>query len=197
MHSAARRGRRRDSKSCRSATLFSPTWQFRFPSTNNSRPFTTRLSRLTRNRLFSGGIPVPRSTKLRFAVLISLLGLCLGSASATVPDWLKQAAAEKLPTYPAETKAVVLDDQTEITIEGPGQYVEHDRRILKILRPDGRDYAQLRVHLRQQDKLLSVHAWSIDSSGHEFEVKDKEFEDVANLPSEILYSDVRFRHARA
>jgi Domain of Unknown Function with PDB structure (DUF3857)/Transglutaminase-like superfamily len=142
-------------------------------------------------------MPVPRSTKLRFAVLISLLGLCLGSASAAVPDWLKQAAAEKLPVYPAETKAVVLDDQTEITIEGPGQYVEHDRRILKILRPDGRDYAQLRVHLRQQDKLLSVHAWSIDSSGHEFEVKDKEFEDVANLPSEILYSDVRFRHARA
>ncbi len=140
---------------------------------------------------------MPRSTKLRFAVLISLLGLCLGSASATVPDWLKQAAAEKLPVYPAETKAVVLDDQTEITIEGPGQYVEHDRRILKILRPDGRDYAQLRVHLRQQDKLLSVHAWSIDSSGHEFEVKDKEFEDVANLPSEILYSDVRFRHAKA
>ena len=143
---------------------------------------------------------MPRSTKLRFAVLISLLGLCLGSASAatvSVPDWLKQAAAEKLPVYPAETKAVVLDDQTEITIEGPGQYVEHDRRIVKILRPDGRDYAQLRVHLRQQDKLLSVHAWSIDSSGHEFEVKDKEFEDVANLPSEILYSDVRFRHARA
>ena len=140
---------------------------------------------------------MPRSTKLRFAVLISLLGFCGGSASATVPDWLKQAAAEKLPVYPAETKAVVLDDQTDITIEGPGQYVEHDRRIVKILRPDGREHAQLRVHLRQQDKLLSVHAWSIDSSGHEFEVKDKEFEDVANLPSEILYSDVRFRHARA
>ncbi len=140
---------------------------------------------------------MPRSTKLRFAVLVSLLGLCLGSASAAVPDWLKQAAAEKLPVYPAETKAVVLDDQTEVTIEGPGQYVEHDRRILKILRPDGRDYAHLRVHLRQQDKLLSIHAWSIDSSGHEFEIKDKEFEDLANLPSAILYSDVRFRHARA
>jgi hypothetical protein len=133
-------------------------------------------------------------------MLMSILGLCLGSASAatvSVPDWLKQAAAEKLPIYPAETKAVVLDDQTDITIDGPGQYVEHDRRILKILRPDGRDYAQLRVHLRQQDKLLSIHAWSVDSSGHEFELNDKEFEDVANLPSELLYSDVHFRHARA
>ncbi len=140
---------------------------------------------------------MPRSTELRFAVLISLLALCLGSASAAVPDWLKQAAAEKLPVYPADTKAVVLDDETDVTIEGPGQYVEHDRRILKILRPDGRDFAHLRVPLQQQDKLLSVHAWSIDSSGHEFEVKDKEFEDVASLPSEILYSDVRFRHARA
>ena len=133
-------------------------------------------------------------------MLMSILGLCLGSASAatvSVPDWLKQAAAEKLPVYPAETKAVVLDHQTDITIDGPGQYVEHDRRILKILRPDGRDYAQLRVHLQQQDKMLSVHAWSIDSSGHEFELNDKEFEDVANLPSELLYSDVHFRHARA
>ena len=128
---------------------------------------------------------------------MSILGLCLGSASAAVPDWLKQAAAEKLPAYPADTKAVVLDDETDVTIEGPGQYVEHDRRILKILRPDGRDFAHLRVPLQQQDKLLSVHAWSIDSSGHEFEVKDKEFEDVASLPSEILYSDVRYRHARA
>jgi uncharacterized protein DUF3857/transglutaminase superfamily protein len=140
---------------------------------------------------------VRRSTELRLLALMSILGLCLGSASATAPDWLKQAGAEKLPVYPADTKAVVLDDETDITIEGPGQYVEHDRRILKILRPDGRDYAHLRVPLQQQDKLLSIRGWSIDSSGHEFEVKDKEFEDVASLPSEVLYSDVRFRHARA
>src|ERR1700758_356245 len=145
-----------------------------------------------KNRRFSGEMPMPRSIELRFIFLTSVLGLCLGSASAAVPDWVKQAAAEKLPVYPAETKAVVLDDQTDITIEGPGQYVEHDRRILKILRPDGRDFAHLRVYLQQQDKLLSIHAWSLDSSGHEFEVKDKEFEDVASLPSEILYSDVRF-----
>lgn len=150
-----------------------------------------------KNRRFSGDMPVPRLTEIRLIALSAFLGLCLGSASAAVPDWLKQAAAEKLPVYPAETKAVVLDDETDITIEGPGQYVEHDRRILKILRPDGREFAHLRVYLQQQDKLLSIHAWSLDSSGHEFEVKDKEFEDVASLPSEILYSDVRFRHARA
>ena len=141
---------------------------------------------------------MPRSTETRaLLVLISLLLLTLGSASAAVPDWLKQAAAEKLPAYPPDTRAVVLSDEIEDTIEGPGQYVEHYRRIVKILRPDGRDEAKLMVHLRQQDKLLSVHAWSLDSSGHEFEVKDKEFEEVANLPTEILYSDVRFRHARA
>ena len=115
----------------------------------------------------------------------------------SVPDWLKQAAAEKLPVYPADTKAVVLADEIEQTIEGPGQYVEHYRRIVKILRPDGREHAQLMVHLRQQDKLLSVHAWSIDSSGHEFEVKEKEFEEVAPHASEVLYSDVRFKACRA
>jgi Domain of Unknown Function with PDB structure (DUF3857)/Transglutaminase-like superfamily len=141
---------------------------------------------------------VRKSTSLSVILFISILGSpCFGSTSVSVPDWLKQAAADKLPTYPAATKAVVLTDEIEDTVEGPGQYVEHYRRVVKILRPDGREHAQLRVHLHQQDKLLSVHAWSIDSAGHQFEVKDKEFEEVAPHAGEILYSDVRFKHTRA
>ncbi len=138
-----------------------------------------------------------KSSKLQLLAVLAMLGISAVSASAGVPDWLKQAVSEKLPAYPADTKAVVLADEIEQTIEGPGQYVEHYRRIVKILRPDGREHAQLMVHLRQQDKLLSVHAWSIDSSGHEFEVKEKEFEEVAPHASEVLYSDVRFKRTRA
>jgi len=39
-------------------------------------------------------------------------------ACAAVPDWARQAAAQSLPSYPADTKAVVLFDGATYTIVG-------------------------------------------------------------------------------
>jgi hypothetical protein len=60
-------------------------------------------------------------------------------ASVNIPDWVRQAAAQKLGTYSPEIKAVVLLDQTDYNVAGSGDYVEHSRRVIKILRPDGRE----------------------------------------------------------
>ena len=115
---------------------------------------------------------------------------------ASAPDWVRQAASQPSGKYAADTNAVVLLDATEDTVSAPGEYVEHYRRAVKILRPDGRDEGHLLVYLGHQDKLLSVHAWTIDSSGHDYEVKDKDF--VEHSPfSEELYSDFHFRTATA
>ena len=62
---------------------------------------------------------------------------------AAVPDWVRTAAAEKLPTYDAETNAVVLLHEVIDTVTGPGEYVEHYRKIIKILRPEGRSTVDL------------------------------------------------------
>jgi len=140
---------------------------------------------------------VPRSTRKPLVALIPILWTCLAAASTSVPAWLKQAAVEKLPAYPPDTKAVVISDEIENVVEAPGQFVEHERRIVKILRPGGRDYDLIFVPLQRQDKLLSLHAWSIDASGHQFELKDKDFEEVSRFPNEILYDDVRAKYARA
>src|SRR5690349_10047376 len=80
---------------------------------------------------------------LRNVGVISLGILFLSAAPATagvnVPDWVRQAAAQPVGNYPVETNAVVLLDQTDYTIKDPGDYIEHSRRIVKILRPDGRE----------------------------------------------------------
>ena len=117
-------------------------------------------------------------------------------AHAAIPDWMRQAAAPSLPTYPADTNAVVLLDDTEKVVTGPGEYIERYRRVVKILRPEGRDEGELSVYLGHEQKLLSAHAWSIDSTHHEYELKDKDFVDRSPY-SEELYSDVHFRVAEA
>jgi len=129
------------------------------------------------------------------------LGLCflLGSpaAFAAIPDWVRQAASASLPAYDPETNAVVLLDDDEVIITGLDTYVDHYRRVIKILRPDGRKQAELSLYLQQKEKVLSMHAWSIDRTGHEFELKDKDFAERGVFFGFDLYNDIRARSATA
>jgi Domain of Unknown Function with PDB structure (DUF3857)/Transglutaminase-like superfamily len=137
------------------------------------------------------------SRKLEIGAL-AVTVLC-GRAHAggvNVPDWVRQAAAQPLGNYPPETKAVVLLDQTDYTVSAPGDYVEHSRWVVKILRPEGREEGNLLVDVDQKDKLNYVRAWSIDHSAHEYELKQKDFTEKS-FPSFVLYSDIRFMTAKA
>ena len=95
-----------------------------------------------------------------------------------VPDWVKTAAQEKLPEFHGNPKAVVLLEETTYTVDPEGQAVEHVRRVVKILRPQGRDYGYPAVYYDKDSKVLSMHVWSIDAAGHEYTVKDNEILDI-------------------
>ena len=118
-------------------------------------------------------------------------------AAVNVPDWVKQAAAQPLGSYPPETKAVVLLDETDYTVTAPGEFVEHSRNVIKILRPDDSGPRELEVQLESKDKLQSVHAWTIDKDGREYEVKEKEFMQESDYGDWMLYSDDRSMTAKA
>ncbi|MBV9180289.1 MAG: DUF3857 domain-containing protein, partial [Acidobacteria bacterium] len=130
-----------------------------------------------------------------FVVWASLLVQARESA-VNIPQWMRQAASRPLATYPAETKAVVLLDQTDYNVTGPGECVEHTRWVAKILRPEGRSLGHLAVDLRQGEKLNSIHAWTLDSSLHQYELKAKDFIE-RSLSSDELYSDIKLFTAEA
>jgi len=115
---------------------------------------------------------------------------------APVPDWVKTAAQEKLPEFHGNPKAVMLLDETTYTVDEKGQAIEHVRRVVKILRPQGRDYGYPAVSYDKDSKVLSMHVWSIDKAGHEYSMKDNEIADVG-APGEggELYSDDRAKVA--
>jgi len=124
---------------------------------------------------------------MALACSVAMLG-----SSPSAPDWLHQAAAKPPAKYAAETNAVVLLDDVTLTVTGPGQADETRRRIVRILRPQGRDESKLHVYVGPGDKVQGIHAWTIDSGGVQYEVKDKEFIEVSPY-QEALYSDVRYR----
>lgn len=137
-------------------------------------------------------------TRSIFVLTLLFMAESAGFASSrvNVPDWVRAAASVDPGKLPPETKAVVLLDQTDYTVTGPGDYIEHSRWIVKILRPDGRSEGDLLVDLGHGEKLNSIHAWTIDRASREYELTQKDFTEKS-FPSFELYSDIKTLAARA
>jgi len=130
-------------------------------------------------------------------------GICLLVAMGTpayaadkVPDWVRAAAQLKLPEYPETTKAVILLKETTYTVGANGKAVEHVRSVVRILRPQGREYGIPSVWFDKDSKVTSMHVWSIDPAGHEYALKDSEISEYGS-PGEggELYSDEKAKVA--
>ena len=114
---------------------------------------------------------------------------------APMPDWVREAAKQTLPSYPKTTKAVVLLNEVTYTVGANGQAVEHVRRVVKILRPQGRDYGYPVVYFDKDSKVLSMHVWSIDAAGHEYSLKDNEIMEIGHPGDGEMYNDARAKVA--
>lgn len=135
--------------------------------------------------------------------LLVVLSLSLGPRSASashpdsVPDWVRSAAAQKLPTFAPETDAVILLDDTTYTVAPNGEATEHRRYVIRILRPQGREAGMVFVPFDRDSKILSLHVWSIGPDGHEFAVKDKEVTEFGYPGQGSLYEDVKAKVVNA
>lgn len=136
------------------------------------------------------------------AATLTLLLLLLGGRAAhasakddPVPTWVSEAAHLALPTYSADTKAVVLLDQTEYIVAPNGTAVEHYRRVVKILRPTGRSEGIVQVGFDDDTKIRSLKVWSIGPDGHQYAMKDKEMVDRGVATQGSLYDNSKYREA--
>lgn len=102
-------------------------------------------------------------------------------ASNTVPDWVRTAAAQPISNLPPSTKAVILLNEETYTVGSDGRATVHVRNVVKILRPQGRRYADPMVTYDNNSKITSFHVWSIDPAGHEYALKENEIADIGQL----------------
>jgi transglutaminase-like putative cysteine protease len=132
--------------------------------------------------------------RVRLASGISFLfAICNVLASASsFPDWVPQAASTQVSNA-ASAKAIVLLSDDLLTIQSDGQARLRHREVIKILRPQGREYAELGEWSGGGRKLLSFHAWSIGPDGHQYTVKDDQVREEGAEGGGLLYVDDRLK----
>ncbi len=113
------------------------------------------------------------------------------------PDWVLTAAHASTPNYPADTIAVALDDEETLTVEPDGKATLRKRRVIKILRPQGRNFAYVFVPIDRDRKLRSLHVWSIAADGRPYTLRDNEIAEVGDDEYGMLYVDLHAKAARA
>ena len=123
--------------------------------------------------------------------ILCLFATCNTLAFASsFPDWVQQAAAAQV-SNPADAKAVVLLSDDLLTIQPNGQARLRHREVIKLLRPQGREYAELVAWSGGGRKLQSFHAWSIGPDGHQYTVKDDQVREEGGEAGGMLYIDDR------
>ncbi len=127
------------------------------------------------------------------AFALAIAGSC--AAYAAVPAWVKAAIPATMPESAKSAKAVVLLDETVLTVAAAGDITTRYRRVVRVQSDAGRDYAYASVYFDNDTKLTSFRGWAIDAKGNEYEVKEKDAVETSPFDGE-LYSDSRAKYLR-
>jgi hypothetical protein len=106
---------------------------------------------------------------------------------------MRAAAAQKLPNYPKDTKAVILLDETTITVQSNGDIYTRHRGVARLFRPEARDdYGGIAVDFDKDSKVVSLKGWTIEPDGREVAVGEKDIVEHGYL-DDVEYDDVRVK----
>ncbi len=126
-----------------------------------------------------------------------LLGSAAYAGTPAPPDWVLTAAHAPAGDYPKNAKAVVLDSEETLTVAPDGNAVERVRKVIRILRPQGREYATVVVPIDRERKVHFLHVWGISADGRPYTLSDKEVLEIGDDEYGMLYVDLRAKVARA
>ena len=109
------------------------------------------------------------------------------------PQWAMDVVKTPTPSNVGDAPAVLLFDEYLITVDEQNHAIERERSVVRILKPQGREYAHCSAEYDTDAKLDSFHAWTIAASGQQFEAKDTDFHDVGAYSDIDMQSADRFR----
>jgi predicted transglutaminase-like cysteine proteinase len=122
----------------------------------------------------------------RFIAIVAVATSAMARGSA--PDWVKAAAATPILVLPGTASAVVLLDETTVTVSASGDTRILRRTVSKILTSAGRGLGEVVVRSDAETRVKSLHVWAITASGEEWQAGDREAIESATGSGE-LYSD--------
>lgn len=140
-------------------------------------------------------------TKKTLALATLLLAFAATASASTAGDdapvWLKQVAAASAPAYDKRVPAVVLHDESVMTVAPDGRITNVSTFAVRILAREGRGYASAVAYYETgTDKVKEIRAWLIrpDGSVKKFG-KDQVIDAAVSLQD--VYNDTRMRRISA
>lgn len=123
------------------------------------------------------------------AAVIAVIALSQGDKSVLADDapaWLRAAAGTATPTLPKDVPAVVLADESVVTIEDDGRMTRSDFYAVRILTREGRDEAVAHaVYNTDSEKVKDLKAWLISPSGKVKKYGKGESAEVALVDNDV------------
>jgi len=109
------------------------------------------------------------------------------------PQWAVDAAKIPTPKTAADAKAVVLFDEYLITLDEQNHAVERERSAVRILKLQGREYAQCAIDYDVDEKLNYFHSWTLTSDGKQFQAMESDFTDRGAASYAVMQFTERLR----
>lgn len=114
----------------------------------------------------------------------------------TIPLWMSAAEAAQASKTLTSPKAIVLLDETTVTLVAGGEVSLRHRQVARINGAEGRDdYGYISAYFSKDERLVSMHAWAVDPHGLVYEASEKQAVESSPYDGE-LYSDTRAKTLR-
>jgi hypothetical protein len=125
--------------------------------------------------------------------VLTLLVASTAFAGDDTPAWLQQAAALKAPAYGKDVSAVVLLDESAMTVGEDGRITTTTTYAVRILSHEGRDEAIAKeFYMTDTGKVREMKAWLIRAGGDVKRYGKDQTLDVADATNDV-YDESRFK----
>jgi transglutaminase-like putative cysteine protease len=126
------------------------------------------------------------------ASLFALLAACANAyAGDDAPGWLRQVASANTSSYGKEVPAVVLWDESRVTVDEDGKVTTTDFYAVRVLTREGRGEAVAkRIYNTDSGKVREMRAWMIRPAGEVKKYGKDQVIDVAIADNDV-YNEAR------
>jgi hypothetical protein len=138
------------------------------------------------------------SRPARFFAAALLLALCPSchagwfGGKQDPPQWGLDAAKTPTPAYAKDAAAIILYDEYLETVDAQGRAVERERRVKRILKPQGRNVS-CNVDYDVDEKVNYFREWTIAADQKQYQARDTDFIDVGDTGIPIMLSTRKAR----
>jgi transglutaminase-like putative cysteine protease len=132
------------------------------------------------------------------ALLLGALSIPRICSASDAPAWMRQQVNAVLPAHDEKANAVILFEETILTVQPSGKIKRLDRQVLRILRPDGESRGTHHFYFDATSPITDMHAWCIPPAGKDYELKQKDVIEsaVMDVDGGELISDLRMKTLR-